>query len=256
MTTRNTKQAWLDAWLQAKPIDLNACKCGGRAYRFVLLGAPGVGKGTVAQMMAERLGLAHLATGDIFRAAKSLPAASLSPALQEAIGYMQRGELVPDQTVIDLVRERRACLHWPAGFVLDGFPRTVPQAEAFEQLMRAENLALDGVLNFELPIETIVARLGGRRTCSKCKAVYHVVNMPPKVDGICDNCGGPLIIREDDRPDAIRVRMDVYQKSTAPLIEYYRSRNMLITISAEGTPDDVFARTCKTAGIRCGGNPC
>lgn len=256
MTQQGTKQVWLEAWLHAKPIVLDACKHAGKPYRFVLLGAPGVGKGTVAQMMAERLGLAHLATGDIFRAAKSLPAATLSPALQEAIGYMQRGELVPDQTVIELVRERRACLHWPAGFVLDGFPRTVPQAEALEELMRTENLVLDGVLNFELPIETIVARLGGRRTCAKCKAVYHVVNMPPKVNGVCDSCGGPLIIREDDRPDAIRVRMDVYKKSTAPLIEYYRSRNMLITIPAEGTPDEVFARTCKTAGIQWDGNPC
>jgi len=249
MNAQNGKQIWLEAWLEGKPLDTSLCKVNHPPYRFVFLGAPGVGKGTVAQLMAERLGVAHLATGDIFRAAKSLPQDKLSPALREAIGYMQRGELVPDKTVISLVRERTACLHWPAGFVLDGFPRTVPQAEAFQGILVKEGLKLDAVLNFELPIDFIIARLSGRRTCPKCKAVYHIVNNPPKQPGVCDVCGTELIIREDDRPEAIRVRMEVYKKSTAPLIDYYESKGLLKTVVAKGTPEEVYARTLNVAGI-------
>jgi adenylate kinase len=215
---------------------------GKRAYRLVLLGAPGVGKGTQAELICERLGTCHLSTGDVFRAAKNLKPAELSPALKAALEYMRRGDLVPDDTVLALVRERARCLHWPTGFLLDGFPRTVPQAEAFDEILKSEKLKLDAVLSYEMPIDQIVARLGGRRTCSKCKAVYHVVNMPPKVEGICDKCGGNLVIREDDRPESIRVRMEAYEKSTSLLVDYYRRKGLLAAIPAQGTPEEVFQR--------------
>lgn len=161
---------------------------------------------------------------------------------------MRRGDLVPDDTVLALVRERVPCLRWPTGFLLDGFPRTVPQAEALNGILQSEKLKLDAVLSYELPIDQIVTRLGGRRTCPNCKAVFHVVTLPPKVEGICDNCGAKLIIREDDRPESIRVRMQVYEKSTSPLIEYYRRKGLLLAISADGTPEEIFQRTLTALG--------
>ncbi|HTY86541.1 MAG TPA: nucleoside monophosphate kinase [Candidatus Acidoferrum sp.] len=214
-----------------------------RVFRLVLLGAPGVGKGTQAELLCERLGTCHLSTGDIFRAAKCLAAEQRSPALDSALGYMKRGDLVPDQTVLDLVRERTRCVRCHGGFLLDGFPRTVAQAEAFDQILQKEDIALDGVLNYELPIEKVVARLGGRRTCPGCKAVFHVTGRPPRVEGVCDHCGGKLQQREDDRPEAVRVRMEVYEKSTKPLTDFYRKRGLLVNIEAEGTAEEVYQRT-------------
>ena len=221
-----------------------------RPYRLVLLGAPGVGKGTQAELLSDRLGCCHLSTGDIFRAAKSLNASERTPAIEAALGYMKRGELVPDATVLELVRERTRCLSCPGGFLLDGFPRTVPQAEALDSLLKSERIKLDAVLNYDLPIEQIVSRLSGRRTCPGCKAVFHVATRPPKTQGICDHCGTKLIIREDDRPEAVRVRMDTYQKSTAPLIEFYRKKTLLITVPAEGSPEQIYERTLSALGAK------
>jgi len=214
-----------------------------RPYRLVLLGAPGVGKGTQAELISERLGACHLSTGDIFRAAKNLNPCDRTPALEAALGYMKRGELVPDDTVLNIVRERLDCVRCRGGFLLDGFPRTVPQAEALSQLLTSENVKLDAVLSYDLPIDQIVSRLSGRRTCASCKAVFHVTSMPPKKEGVCDNCGGNLIIREDDRPEAIRVRMEAYERSTAPLIEYYRHKGLLRSIPAHGAPEEIYERT-------------
>ena len=211
--------------------------------RFVLLGAPGVGKGTQAELLCERLGTCQLSTGDIFRAAKCLAEGDRSPALEAALDYMRRGDLVPDTTVLDLVRERVKCLRCPGGFLLDGFPRTVAQAEALDALLKQERIQLDAVLNYELPIEQIVARLSGRRTCGECKAVFHVTGRPPRVADVCDHCGGKLLQREDDRPEAVRLRMEVYEKSTKPLAVYYRQRGLLLTISADGAPDAIYQRT-------------
>jgi adenylate kinase len=216
---------------------------GGRAFRLVLLGAPGVGKGTQAELISERLGPCQLSTGDVFRAAKTLDASERTPALNAALEYMKRGELVPDDTVIGIVRERPACLRCPAGFLLDGFPRTVHQAEALAQMLGELGVKLDAVLSYELPIEQIVSRLSGRRTCGTCKAVYHVATKPPKVADVCDQCGGPLVLREDDRPEAIRVRMQAYEQSTAPLADYYRQRGLLVSIAADGTPEAIYQRT-------------
>jgi len=156
---------------------------------------------------------------------------------------MRRGDLVPDETVLALVTERVACLRCKGGFLLDGFPRTVAQAEALEKLMASEKLKLDAVLSYDLPLDKVVSRLSGRRTCPGCKAVYHVEARPPKVAGVCDHCGGKLYQREDDRPESIRVRMEAYEKSTAPLADFYRQRNLLLSIVAEGSPEDIFKRT-------------
>jgi len=224
-----------------------------RLFRLVLLGAPGVGKGTQAELLCERLGTCHLSTGDIFRAAKGLADGERTPALKAAIQYMQRGDLVPDQTVLDLIAERTGCLRCEAGFLLDGFPRTAPQAEAFAKIMEREKISLDAVLNYEMPIAKIVARLAGRRTCPKCKAGYHVTTLPPRVEGVCNHCGTKLEQREDDRPEAVRVRMEVYDKSTKPLIDFYQKRGLLLTIEAEGTPEEIYQRTLAALGsLRAG----
>ena len=242
------------AWIQG-----GAFKCdvlpqpSARLFRLVLLGAPGVGKGTQAELLCERLGTCHLSTGDIFRAAKNLSPHERSPALESALGYMQRGDLVPDQTVLNLVAERVPCLHCPGGFLLDGFPRTVAQAEAFAQILTKEQIPLDAVLNYEMPIDKIIARLSGRRTCPKCKVVFHVTNRPPRVKDVCDNCGSRIEQREDDRPEAVRVRMEVYEKSTKPLIDFYRQRGLLLTIEAEGTAEEIYQRTLKALESAPGG---
>lgn len=232
------------AWLKGGNVQ---CACESTANRqprrFVLLGAPGVGKGTQAELLSKNLGACQLSTGDIFRAAKSLEPCDRTPALEAAIGFMKRGELVPDETVLNIIRERVACLRCGGGFLLDGFPRTVAQAEALGQLLKEHGIKLDAVLSYELPIEQIVSRLSGRRTCSKCKSVFHVTTKPSKTEGVCDHCGGALIVREDDRPEAIRVRMEAYQTSTAPLASFYKSKGLLVEVQANGSPEEIYSRT-------------
>ncbi len=247
METRCDRKAWLRGGIaRCEPPPKRQKK----PYRLVLLGAPGVGKGTQAELLCARLGACQLSTGDIFRAAKALAATERTPALTAALDYMRRGELVPDDTVVALVSERVGCLRCESGFLLDGFPRTVAQAEALEKLLAGEKLKLAAVLSYELPLEQVVARLSGRRTCPDCKAVFHVATRPPKVDGICDHCGGKLYLREDDRPESIRVRMEAYEKSTSPLADFYRRRNLLVPISAEGSPEEIFARTLKALKVK------
>ena len=213
-----------------------------KPHRLVLLGAPGVGKGTQAELLSERLSARHISTGDLFRAAKALKEEDRTPAMMKALEYMQRGELVPDEIMLGLLKERghRLCF---GGFILDGFPRTIAQAQALEEFLAGNEIKLEAVLNYELAIEKIISRLSGRRTCPNCKAVYHVEARPPRVQGICDICGAALYQREDDRPEAVRVRMDAYEKSTVPLAEFYRRKGLLMPISAEGTPEEIFERT-------------
>lgn len=213
------------------------------SHRLVLLGAPGVGKGTQAELLSERLGARHVSTGDIFRAAKLLKDPELTPTMAKALEYMQRGELVPDEIVLSLLMERGHRLRAGGGFLLDGFPRTTAQAEALEERLAQNGVELEAVLNYELPIEKIISRLNGRRVCPNCKAVYHVETRPPRVPGICDICGSALTQREDDRPEAVRVRMEVYERNTVPLVEFYRRKGLLVPISAEGTPEEIFERT-------------
>jgi len=212
-------------------------------WRLILLGAPGVGKGTQADLLHRRLRACHLSTGDVFRAAGSQSECDQSPAMKEALGYMRRGELVPDATVWEMVRERSGCLHCRGGFILDGFPRTLAQAESLQELLGHECLKLTAVVNYKLPFEDIVARLAGRRTCERCKTVYHLKERPPRVDGQCDRCAGGLFQREDDRAEPINVRLEAYERSTAPLISFYEELGLLLQVSASGAPEDIFEST-------------
>jgi adenylate kinase len=214
----------------------------GPAWRLVLLGAPGVGKGTQAALLSRNLGVCHLSTGDVFRAAQNRSESDQTPAMAEAMEFMRQGHLVPDETVWELVRERAGCLCCQGGFVLDGFPRTLAQAESLEHLLEAKQLPLHAVLNYELPVAEIVSRLSGRRTCAKCKSIFNVSAQPPRKEGICGRCGGPLFQREDDRPEAIAVRFEAYERSTAPLIEFYQRLGLLTTAAAVGTPEEIFRR--------------
>ncbi|HLV85364.1 MAG TPA: nucleoside monophosphate kinase [Candidatus Sulfotelmatobacter sp.] len=232
------------AWLQGPSGHCEEVPQGNSApWRVVLLGAPGVGKGTQAALLAEQMGACHLSTGDVFRHADGRPECEQSVAMQEAMEFMRRGELVPDATVWEMVRERKACLHCRGGFILDGFPRTLAQAESLQTLLVREGLALTAVVNYEMPEAEIVARLGGRRTCEACKAVYHVTERPAKVDGQCDKCGGKLVLREDDRPEAIKVRLEAYERSTAPLISYYQKMGLLLRVPATGSAEEICVRT-------------
>ena len=215
----------------------------GKAWRIVLLGAPGIGKGTQAELLCERLGTCHLSTGDIFRTAKCLTESEQTPSMKDALRFMRQGALVPDETVLGLIRDRLRCLRCSGGFLLDGFPRTVAQAEALEKTLHDEDIKLSAVLNYELPLERVVARISGRRTCSGCKAVFHVSTRPPKVADVCDHCGASLFQREDDRPESVAVRMKAYETSTRPLIDFYQKRGLLVSISAEGSPEEIYQRT-------------
>jgi adenylate kinase len=213
------------------------------SWRIILLGAPGVGKGTQAQLLHQRLGACHLSTGDVFRAAAGRGACEQSPAMTAALEFMRRGELVPDSTVWEMVEERCGCLRCRGGFVLDGFPRTIAQAEALQSLMEKENVRLNAVVDYELPIPEIVSRLSGRRTCKDCKAVFHLTQQPPHTLGVCDHCGGPLFQREDDRQESVTVRLQAYERSTAPLIDFYKKLGLLVSVPAAGSPEDICART-------------
>ena len=212
-----------------------------RPSRVVLLGPPGVGKGTQAELLCDSLGTCHLSTGDLFRSAQC--AENPSPALKSALDAMRRGELVSDRVVVSMVEERVGCLRCRGGFLLDGFPRTVAQAEELDALLKAQGVNLDAVLCYDLPLEQIVQRLSGRRTCTKCKAVYHVESRKPRTLGLCDHCSSPLVQREDDQPESIRVRMAAYEESTRPLIDYYTRDGRLLLISAAGSPAEILERS-------------
>ncbi len=217
-----------------------------RVYRLVLLGPPGVGKGTQAELLCGRLGTCQLSTGDLFRAGSC--GAESSPAMQAALQAMRRGELVSDELVMSMVRERCGCLRCHGGFLLDGVPRTLSQAEILESILADLAVELDAVLSYELPLEEIVDRIGGRRTCSQCKAIYHMTARPPSRDGLCDRCGGTLVQRDDDRPDAVRIRMQTYIEATRPVSEFYARRNKLIAVSAQGEPDQILE--CSLESLR------
>ncbi len=247
MIDQNNREAWL---LGGDTLCATLPPPPPHIYRLILLGAPGVGKGTQAELLGQRLGACHLSTGDVFRAAKALPREQLSPAMRTALTAMSRGELVQDETVLAMVRERSRCLRCRGGFLLDGFPRTVVQAEALENLLKWERRALTAVLNYDLPTDVIVSRLSGRRTCPGCKAVYHETTRPPKAPGVCDSCGGKLYQREDDRAESVRVRMMTYQKSTKPLIDFYDRRGLLVTVPATGTPDEICQHTLSALHAR------
>lgn len=239
---------------RARWLDGPAATCGPvesilHPHRLILLGPPGVGKGTQADLLHRRLGACHLSTGDIFRSA-GRSECELSPAMKTATEYMRRGELVPDSTVWELVRERGGCLHCNGGFILDGFPRTLSQAHSLSQFLREADLTLSAVINYQLPIVEIISRLSGRRTCEVCKTVFHVTERPSKTVDTCDGCGGKLFQRDDDHPRSIQVRMEAYERSTAPLMEFYNQQGLLMTVPAAGSPDEICARTITQLSAR------
>jgi len=228
------------AWNQGPPADCSDSEESGKPpWRLVLMGPPGAGKGTQAELLHQYLGACHLSTGDLLRSAASHPNCVQSPAMKAAQDLMSHGGLVPDSIVWDMVRERSACLRCPGGFLLDGFPRTVGQAEALTALMREEKLPLTAVVNYELPLPEIISRLSSRRTCRDCQSVHHF----SAENEICNHCGGSLYQRDDDHPEAIAVRLKVYQRETAPLIEYYERFELLVPVDATSSAAHVCART-------------
>ncbi|MDP1767219.1 MAG: adenylate kinase [Nitrospirota bacterium] len=204
--------------------------------RVVFLGAPGVGKGTQAERIASQYRLAKISTGDLLReAVRNQTTLGL-----EAKSFMDQGQLVPDSVVIGLVREKLGDSSCANGFVLDGFPRTVTQAEELGKVLSAKSTALDLVVNFQVSREDVVRRLSGRRSCPKCQATFHVDFAKPKVNEVCDRCGDSLVQRNDDRRDAIETRLKVYDEQTSPLVRYYDERRLLSSVDASGSVDVVF----------------
>jgi adenylate kinase len=207
--------------------------------RIVLLGGPGSGKGTQAKKLIDKLGVPQISTGDIFRAALK----EGTPMGLKAKGYMDKGELVPDDVVIGVVEERLTKPDLDKGYMLDGFPRTLPQAEALDKILDSQNKAINHAILVDVPDEELVARLSGRRTCrnSDCGAMYHVMFNRPKKEGVCDKCGTELYQRDDDSEATIRERLSVYNKQTAPLINYYEKKGLLRRVQGVGPIDQIFA---------------
>ena len=197
---------------------------------MTFLGPPGAGKGTQARDLANEWGVLHLATGDMLREA----VAAGSPIGREAKSYMDRGALVPDDVIIRMMAERLAKADAGRGFILDGFPRTIAQAEALAKLLKDLGQTIDSVVYFDVSEPELLRRLTGRRVCRKCGHTYHLVSNPPKRAGVCDACGGELYQRDDDGEATVRNRLEVYQRQTAPLLDYYRQRNLLATVAGEG----------------------
>lgn len=204
--------------------------------KIIMLGAPGAGKGTQAKMIAEKYQIPHISTGDIFRANIK----NGTELGKEAKTYMDKGELVPDELTVRILLDRVAQPDCEKGYVLDGFPRTIPQAEVLDQELTKRNEKIDYAVNVEVPDENIVRRMSGRRACVSCGATYHLVHIPPKKEGLCDKCGNELILRDDDKEETVKNRLGVYHDQTQPLIEYYGSKGVLKSV--DGTIDmmDVF----------------
>ncbi|BAJ28951.1 MULTISPECIES: adenylate kinase [Kitasatospora] len=207
--------------------------------RIVLVGPPGAGKGTQAHVLAKTLSIPHISTGDLFRANISQG----TPLGVEAKSYMDAGRLVPDEVTIGMAKDRMLQPDAANGFLLDGFPRNLGQAEALDAILAENGIALDGVLDLEVPEDEVVKRIAGRRLCRNDGAhVFHVVYNPPKTEGVCDECGGELYQRSDDTEEAVRVRLEEYHSKTEPIIGYYQQQGLLVTISALGKVDEVTER--------------
>ncbi len=199
--------------------------------KIIMLGAPGAGKGTQAERIAEKYQIPHISTGDIFRA-NIKEGTELG---KKAKTYMDQGLLVPDSLTVDLLMDRISKDDCRNGYVLDGFPRTIPQAESLDAALKARGEKIDYAVNVDVPDENIINRMSGRRACLKCGATYHIVYAAPKKENICDKCGEPLVLREDDKPETVKKRLSVYHEQTQPLIEYYDAQKILVTV--DGTKD-------------------
>lgn len=212
--------------------------------KIIMLGAPGAGKGTQAKKIAEKYGIPHISTGDIFRANIK----NGTELGKKAKTFMDQGLLVPDELVVDLVVDRVGQEDAKNGYVLDGFPRTIPQAEALDKALNAIGEKMDYAINVEVPDENIVNRMSGRRACVACGGTYHIVHIPTKVEGICDACGGNLILRDDDKPETVQKRLSVYHEQTQPLIDYYTKKGILVEVDGTVDMKDVFESIVKVLG--------
>ena len=212
--------------------------------KIVMLGAPGAGKGTQAKMIAEKYMIPHISTGDIFRA-NIKNGTELGKQAKE---YMDKGQLVPDELTVKILLDRVAQEDCKNGYVLDGFPRTIPQAEVLDKALTELGDHIDYAIDVNVPDENIIKRMSGRRACLTCGATYHIEHVPPKKEGICDECGNELVLRDDDKPETVKNRLDVYHKQTQPLIDYYTEKNILKTV--DGTVDmmDVFGAITSILG--------
>ncbi len=204
--------------------------------KIIMLGAPGAGKGTQAKKIADKYQVPHISTGDIFRANIK----NGTELGKKAKTYMDQGLLVPDDLVVDLVVDRLAQDDCKNGCVLDGFPRTIPQAESLDAALAAKGEAIDYAIDVDVPDENIINRMSGRRACVACGATYHIVHIPTKVEGICDRCGEALILRDDDKPETVKKRLDVYHEQTQPLIDYYTKKNVLKSVDGTQDMETVF----------------
>ena len=212
--------------------------------KIIMLGAPGAGKGTQAKMIAEKYGLPHISTGDIFRAnIKNGTALG-----KEAKEYMDKGLLVPDELTVRLLLDRVAKDDCRNGYVLDGFPRTIPQAEVLDEELSKLGEKVDYAVNVDVPDENIVNRMSGRRACLSCGATYHVVSIPPKKEGICDVCGSELVLRDDDKPETVQKRLKVYHEQTQPLIDFYEKKGVLRSVDGTLPMEEVFAAITEILG--------
>ena len=209
--------------------------------KIIMLGAPGAGKGTQALKIAEKYNIPHISTGDIFR----MNIKEGTELGKKAKSFMDQGLLVPDELVVDLVVDRLAQPDAKNGYVLDGFPRTIPQAEALDKALAEKGEAVDYAIDVDVPDENIINRMSGRRACTACGGTYHIKYAPTKVEGVCDACGGTLVLRDDDKPETVKKRLEVYHEQTQPLIDYYSKKNVLKTV--DGTQDvaEVFAAIVK-----------
>ncbi len=212
--------------------------------KIIMLGAPGAGKGTQADKICAKYNIPHISTGDIFRANIK----NNTELGQKAKLYMDKGELVPDELVVDLVVDRIKADDCANGYVLDGFPRTIPQAEALDAALAAINDKVDYAINVEVPDENIINRMSGRRACVACGATYHIVHIPTKVEGVCDKCGAELILRDDDKPETVKNRLNVYHEQTQPLIDYYTAKNVLHEVDGTKAMEDVFSSIVSILG--------
>jgi adenylate kinase len=209
--------------------------------KLILLGAPGAGKGTQAEIISKKLGIPTISTGNILRAAVK----NGTPVGLKAKAFMEAGALVPDEVIIGIMEERLAESDCANGYILDGMPRTIAQAEALEKA----SVEIDVALSIEISDEEIEARMTGRRTCIGCGATYHVVSAPPKKEGVCDNCGGELTVRKDDEPETVRNRLKVYHQETEPLLDFYKQRGKLVSVENQGTIEATTEVICKALGI-------
>jgi adenylate kinase len=209
--------------------------------KIIMLGAPGAGKGTQAKKLAVKYKIPHISTGDIFR----LNIKAGTPIGLKAKVYIDQGQLVPDDLVVELVIDRLKQPDCERGYLLDGFPRTIPQAQALDAALDQKNDSIDCAIDVNVPDENIIKRMSGRRACLNCGATYHIEHIPPKKEGICDVCGNDLILREDDKPETVKKRLEVYHKQTQPLIDYYRKKKKLLSVDGTKDMDAVFNNIMK-----------